>query len=59
MFDDSDGTRKYSELSKMLPHNFYGNIPSENVDILFKKWSEKYRQYTVFTTNYSSIFYKQ
>lgn len=46
MFDDSDGTRKYSELSKMLPHNFYGNIPSENVDILFKKWSEKYRQYT-------------
>lgn len=46
MFDDSDGTRKYSELSKMLPHNFYGNIPSENVDILFKKWSDKYRQYT-------------
>lgn len=46
MFDDSDGTRKYSELSKMLPHNFYGNIPSEKVDILFRNWSEKYRQYT-------------
>ena len=45
MFDDSDGTRRYSELSKMLPHNFYGNIPSENVESLFKYWPEQYRQY--------------
>lgn len=45
MFDDSDGTRRYSELSKMLPHNFYGNIPSENVESIFKYWPEQYRQY--------------
>lgn len=46
MFDDSEGKRKYSELSKMLPHNFYGNIPSENVDSLFMYWPQKYRQYS-------------
>ena len=27
MFDDSNGKRNLSELSRMLPHNFYGNIP--------------------------------
>lgn len=45
MFDDTDGTRRYSELSKMLPHNFYGNIPSENVESIFKYWPEQYRRY--------------
>lgn len=45
MFDDTDGTRRYSELSKMLPHNFYGNIPSENVESIFKYWPEQYRLY--------------
>ena len=46
MFDDSDGTRKASALTQMIPHNFYGNIPSISVDRLFIKWSKKYKQYS-------------
>ena len=46
MFDDSNGTRRLSELSRMLPHNFYGNIPSCNVGSIFMNWAEKYRQYS-------------
>ena len=46
MFDDNDGTRKASALTQMIPHNFYGNIPSTSVDRLFIKWSKKYKQYS-------------
>ena len=46
MFNDDGDKRKLSELSCMLPHNFYGNIPSERVDSLFCHWTNKYRQYT-------------
>ena len=36
MFDDDfeKGERKLSDLSKLLPHNFYGNIPSTDVQFL-------------------------
>lgn len=50
MFDDSNGTRRLSELSRMLPHNFYGNIPSCNVESIFMNWAEKYRQYSQLIT---------
>lgn len=48
MFDDDfeRGDRKLSDLSKLLPHNFYGNIPSTNVQFLFHKWQTKYKEYT-------------
>lgn len=46
MFDDSNGTRKASALTQMIPHNFFGNIPSTSVDRLFVKWSKKYKQYS-------------
>ncbi|MDO5525069.1 MAG: hypothetical protein Q4F85_03185 [Prevotella sp.] len=48
MFDDDmeTGDRKLSDLSKLLPHNFYGNIPSTNVQYLFCKWQTKYKEYT-------------
>lgn len=47
MFDDDrDEGRRYSELSKLLPHNFFGNIPSLNVNRLFCKWQDKYHEYT-------------
>ncbi len=48
MFDDNldTGVRKLSDLSKLLPHNFYGNIPSTNVQYLFCKWQTKYKEYT-------------
>lgn len=48
MFDDDFeiGVRKLSDLSKLLPHNFYGNIPSTDVQFLFHKWQAKYKEYT-------------
>ncbi len=48
MFDDDldNGVRKLSDLSKLLPHNFYGNIPSTDVRYLFNKWQTKYKEYT-------------
>ena len=40
MFDDDldAGKRNLSDLSKLLPHNFYGNIPSTDVQYLFHRW---------------------
>lgn len=48
MFDDDldTGKRNLSDLSKLLPHNFYGNIPSTDVQFLFHKWQTKYKEYT-------------
>jgi hypothetical protein len=46
MFEDSDRERKKSELTKLIPHNFYGNIPSTNVRELFEPWQRKYKEYT-------------
>lgn len=48
MFDDNldTGVRKLSDLSKLLPHNFYGNIPCTDVQFLFHKWQIKYKEYT-------------
>lgn len=51
MFDDSTGKRNLSELSRLLPHNFYGNIPSCNVGNIFMNWTEKYRQYSQIITS--------
>lgn len=48
MFDDDldKGERNLSDLSKLLPHNFYGNIPCTDVQYLFHKWQTKYKEYT-------------
>jgi len=48
MFDDDldSGKRNLSDLSKLLPHNFYGNIPCLDVQFLFHKWQTKYKEYT-------------
>lgn len=48
MYDDdyAKGKRSLSDLSKLLPHNFYGNIPSTNVQYLFHKWQTKYKEYS-------------
>lgn len=48
MFDDNyiEGKRNLSDLSKLVPHNFYGNIPSTNVQYLFHRWQTKYKEYT-------------
>lgn len=48
MFDDDldAGKRNLSDLSKLIPHNFYGNIPSTDVQYLFHSWQRKYKEYT-------------
>lgn len=46
MFEDSEKGRKLSDLSKLIPHNFYGNIPSTDVQYLFKRWQTQYKDYT-------------
>lgn len=35
-----------TELARMLPSNFYGNIPSEKPEHLFKPWYNQYKAYT-------------
>lgn len=46
MYQDENGKRQFSELAKIIPHNFYGNVPSDKVDCLFIKWQHKYKQYS-------------
>lgn len=45
MYDDKD-KRNLSDLSKLIPHNFYGNLPSTDVQYLFKRWQTQYKEYT-------------
>lgn len=45
MFDDTTGVRKRSELTKIIPHDFYGNIPSTRMEYLFKPWIQQYKAY--------------
>lgn len=45
MFDDSSGKRVLSELSLLLPHNFYGNLPSVRMEEVFQPWPVNYKYY--------------
>lgn len=45
MFSDRNGHRERSELTKFIPHNFFGNIPSTDVSMLFEPWKKKYKEY--------------
>ena len=45
MYDD-EKRRNLSDLSKLIPHNFYGNLPSTDVQYLFKRWQTQYKEYT-------------
>lgn len=58
MFEDDfvTGQRKLSDLSKLLPHNFYGNIPSTDVQYLFCKWQTKYKEYTEIVINHCRTY---
>ncbi|WZL80745.1 reverse transcriptase domain-containing protein [Vallitaleaceae bacterium 9-2] len=50
MTDDSENYKmKFSNLSKLIPNNFYGNIPSKNPERLFEKWQNKYKEYSEIT----------
>jgi len=60
MYDDNytTGKRSLSDLSKLLPHNFYGNIPSTNVQYLFYKWQTKYKEYTDNVIEHCRVYQK-
>ena len=44
--DPSNGKLLPSELSRLIPSNFYGNRISYNGTELFKPWQEQYHEYT-------------
>lgn len=46
MYDDDNEKRSLSELSKLIPHNFYGNLPSTDVQYLFKAWKLQYKAFS-------------
>lgn len=58
MFDDNfeEGKRKLSDISKLIPHNFYGNIPSTNVDEIYHKWSYQYKKYINDISKHSKLY---
>ncbi len=58
MFDDSSGIRKLSPISRLLPANFYGNIPSKNVKELFKPWNKQYKEYSNDTISANRTYYE-
>ncbi len=46
-------TIELTELARMLPSNFYGNIPSDRPEHLFKPWHYQFKEYTdVITSSY-------
>ena len=58
MFDDSDGTRNLSDICKLIPSNFYGNIPSTNIETIFKPWSKQYSDYSTAIINASKEYFE-
>lgn len=38
--------RQLSDLSQLLPSNFYGNLPSAEYENIFYDWKDKYKEYT-------------
>lgn len=44
-FDDNNNF-VMSDISRLIPHNFFGNRISSNPEILFKPWTEQYKTYT-------------
>lgn len=45
-FNDTGKYRQLSDVSKLIPSNFYGNIPSIEVESIFYDWHKKYKEYS-------------
>ncbi|WP_027338943.1 HD domain-containing protein [Halonatronum saccharophilum] len=48
---EKNGKLVLSDLSKLIPSNFYGNIPSLKAKSLFKPWQKMYKRYSKDITN--------
>ncbi|MCT4583511.1 MAG: hypothetical protein N4A54_01190 [Peptostreptococcaceae bacterium] len=46
LYEHDNGKIILNEFSKIFPSNFYGNIPSENINYLFKPWQRQYSKYS-------------
>lgn len=47
MFTRTDGSyHELSDLSKSIPSNFYGNMPSLSIERIFCDWRTKYKEYS-------------
>ncbi len=44
--NDKKGIRQLSDLSQLIPSNFYGNIPCTSPERIFFDWKEKYKEYS-------------
>lgn len=55
-FDD-DNIISMSNLSRLIPHNFYGNRVAYEPEKLFKPWQEQYKEYTAKANDYYKSFH--
>lgn len=46
MFNTSDFKRELSDIGKLLPSDFYGNLPCTDAENIFFPWQMKYKEYT-------------
>lgn len=46
LLDENNRKYELNELGNVLPKKFYGNIPSEKPDYLFKPWQKQYKEYS-------------
>lgn len=56
-FDD-DNKICMSSLSRLIPHNFYGNRVAYEPERLFKPWQDQYKQYTSKANDYYRKFHE-
>ncbi|MBD5462198.1 MAG: hypothetical protein HDR24_03940 [Lachnospiraceae bacterium] len=55
---DADNKISMSNLSRLIPHNFYGNRVAYEPERLFKPWQEQYKQYTSKANDYYKSFHE-
>ena len=55
---DADNKISMSNLSRLIPHNFYGNRIAYEPERLFKPWQEQYKQYTSKANDYYKSFHE-
>ncbi len=46
MFDEQENKISLSGICKLIPHNFYGNLPSTQIESLFIPWKQQYKRYS-------------
>ena len=55
---DADNKISMSNLSRLIPHNFYGNRVAYEPERLFKPWQDQYKQYTSKANDYYKRFHE-